>query len=170
MFILSLFSSEPPDQGEEEVATEEPASSSIISRGANIEGILDLTSVNLSIEGTVHGDISTDGRVVVAEGAEVKGTINAETIRVAGYVEGHVLARETLVLCPTAEVHATLEADVLEIQPGADFTGDVPETQQFVPDTSESSPSTLDSTELLSEPVPAENETAGNVSEEIESR
>jgi cytoskeletal protein CcmA (bactofilin family) len=100
---------------------------SIVSEGATIEGILEFSSVDLRIEGTVHGDITTDGRVVVSKGAEVQGTINARTIQIAGGVEGHIQAQEELVLCPPSEVHATLEAEVLEIQPGADFSGEVPD-------------------------------------------
>lgn len=134
MILLGLFSSNSSDS-DASPPPDEADSTSIISEGANIEGILDLTAVNLCIEGTVHGDISTDGRVVVAEGAEVEGTINARTIRLAGYVNGQVQAEERLVLCPTSEVHATLGADVLEIQPGADFRGDVPEDQNVEEET-----------------------------------
>lgn len=138
MLALSLFSSssrdrknKTKDSSKESPARDDEVSTSIISEGANIEGVLDFNSVNLRIEGTVHGDISTDERVVVAEGAEVQGTINARTVRLAGYVDGHVLATEQLVLCPTSEVHATLEADVLEIQPGADFSGEVPDEDEI---------------------------------------
>lgn len=122
MFLLSMFSndSDSADESSTNVTT------SIVSEGATIEGILEFSSVDLRIEGTVYGDITTDGRVVVSKGAEVQGTINARTIQIAGGVEGHIQAQEELVLCPPSEVHATLEAEVLEIQPGADFSGEVP--------------------------------------------
>jgi len=162
MLALSLFSSSSPDRNNKtQESTKDPSprndevSSSIISEGANIEGLLNFNSVNLRIEGTVHGDISTDERVVVAEGAEVQGTINARTVRLAGYVDGHVLATEQLVLCPTSEVHATLEADVLEIQPGADFSGEVPDTTSFVAE--EDSTESLDETDLIAASQPPQN-------------
>lgn len=168
MLALSLFSSDSPSEDADET-TRDTVSSSIISEGASIEGTLDLTSVNLSIEGTVHGDITTDGRVVVAEGAEVEGTIRAQTIRVAGYVEGHLLATEHLVLCPSATVHATLEAEILEVQPGADFTGQVPETKEFVPE-EERSAAALDSEEMLSESDAPRHESGRNGNERVQAQ
>lgn len=159
MLALGLLSSS-QDNHEEPEAPSPPngeARTSIISDGARIEGLLDFTSVDLRIEGTVHGDISTDGRVVVAEGAEVQGTITARTARLAGNVEGRVVTTEELVLCPTSEVHATLEADTLEIQPGADFRGEVPETKQFVPEAEDAPSTEHESEELVSVSKAAQN-------------
>ncbi|MFB6248047.1 MAG: polymer-forming cytoskeletal protein [Salinibacter sp.] len=139
MFALSLFSnSSSTDRDDASPESGSPPSTSIISEGADIEGILEFTDVDLHIEGTVHGDISTDGQVLVAKGAEVQGTIHAHTIHVAGYVEGHIEADDELVLRPTAEVHATLEADVLEVKPGADFSGEVPAEEELPTPTSPS--------------------------------
>lgn len=126
---------------------------SIVSEGATIEGVLEFNSVDLRIEGTVYGDITTDGRVVVSKGAKVEGTINAHTIQIAGGVEGHIQAEEELVLCPPSEVHATLEADVLEIQPGADFSGEVP-TQEALDPEEEPSESDVDIPDFVPEPTP----------------
>lgn len=128
MLALSLFSNDAPSDNNSSPQNED--SISIVSDGAKIEGHLEFSSVNLRIEGTVHGDITTDGRVIVSEGAEVHGTIDAHTIRLAGYVEGHLQAENELVLCTPSEVHATLNADILEIQPGADFSGEVPNGEQ----------------------------------------
>jgi cytoskeletal protein CcmA (bactofilin family) len=159
MFALSLFSSSSDDADDPAESSDTSVSTSIIGEGADIEGILEFTDTDLHIEGTVHGDISTDGRVLVAEGAEVRGTIYGETIQVAGYVEGHVEAEAELVLRPMSEVHATLEADVLEIQPGADFSGEVPDAKE-VPSPESPSMSTADlgSTDVLPNPdsAPAE--------------
>lgn len=163
MLTLSLFSSS--SEQNEETSLENDVSTSLISRGANIEGTFDSKDVNVRVEGSVHGDISTDRRVVVAEGAEVRGTINARTVRLAGYVEGHVVATEELVLCPSAEVEATLEAEVLEIQAGADFSGEIPETKSFIPDSANPS---LDRSDLISAANASENNTVHD-QEEAES-
>lgn len=138
MFALSLFSNDPSSEEEDS----NKVTTSIVSEGAKIEGILEFTAVDLRVEGAVYGDISTDGRVVVSEGAEVQGTINAHTIHLAGRVEGHLQAQEKLILCPPSEVHATLEADILEIQPGADFSGEVPKETSL--DSAEEAPSRSD--------------------------
>lgn len=124
MFIFGLFSSA-SENGSESSATNEPPETTVISKGASIQGVFNLDTVNLRIAGHVRGDVATDGRVVVAEEATVEGTIEAESIRLEGYVEGDVHAEDKIVLCPPSEVRATLDADVLEIQPGADFVGSV---------------------------------------------
>lgn len=127
MTVFNYFSTAEESEQNSPVPPRDSTSTSIVSDGAKIEGTVDLVSVDLRVEGTVHGDISTDGRVVVAEGADVEGTIKAHSIRVGGHVKGDMQAEETLVLAPSADVHATLEAEILEIQPGADFRGEVPD-------------------------------------------
>lgn len=124
MFIFGLFSSA-SENGSESSSTNEPPETTVISKGASIQGVFNLDTVNLRIAGRVKGDVATDGRVVVAEEATVEGTIEAESIRLEGYVEGDIHAQEKIVLCPPSEVRATLDADVLEVQPGADFVGSV---------------------------------------------
>lgn len=151
MLALSLFSTDASDEDTDDPPSTD-RSTSIISEGANIEGIIELSSVDLCIEGTVRGDISTDGRVIVSEGAEIEGTIDARTIRIAGYVEGQIRAEEELILCPPAEVHATLQADVLEIQPGASFTGKVPGKDSSPSETATAVGPQLDSTEIVPGP------------------
>ena len=120
MFVLGLFSSDTED------TSSDPSSDpTIISDGASIEGEFELGSVDLRIEGHIKGDIDTDGRVIVAEGAEFEGTIHAGSVHLGGHIKGDVHAEEKIVLSPSAEVHAILEADVLEIEAGADFSGTV---------------------------------------------
>lgn len=164
MFGLSLFSNDAPADGD--ASSSEKESISIVSDGAKIEGTLEFSSVNLRIEGTVHGDISTDGRVVVSEGAEVRGTINAHTIQLAGYVEGNLKAENELVLCPPSEVHATLNADILEIQPGADFSGDVPNEEESTGDDTDASVPDQNGTDLSSTVNASENGSAEVVNAE----
>ena len=169
MLALSLFSSssDAPDASSESDTPGATASTSIISEGADIEGTLEFTDADLHIEGTVHGDISTDGRVVVAEGAEVQGTIHAHTVQLAGYVEGHVEADGELVLHPTSEVHATLEADVLEVKPGADFSGQVPDDEALPTPTS---PSVSNATLGSTEPAPGAEPSQPPPDETVEAR
>jgi cytoskeletal protein CcmA (bactofilin family) len=166
MLALSLFSSSSSSApADDDVSRQDADSTSIISDGAKIEGLLEFTAADLRIEGTVHGDITTDGRVVVSKGAEVQGTIRARTVRLAGYVEGHVRAEEQLVLLPDSEVHATLEADVLEIQPGADFSGKVPDGTEALPEGSDSSPADPGTPDLIPVPSPSRDGTPSREAE-----
>jgi cytoskeletal protein CcmA (bactofilin family) len=171
MLALSLFSDSSSTDRDAAASPEPgaPSATSIISEGADIEGILEFTDTDLHIEGTVHGDISTNGQVLVSEGAEVQGTIHAQTIQVAGYVEGHVEADEELVLHPTSEVHATLEADVLEVKPGADFSGEVPNNEEMpTPQSPSMSTTSVGASDLTSDA--ASSRSAPDDAETVEAR
>lgn len=101
------------------------ASLSVVSKGMTFRGTAISGTGDLRIEGTVRADISVDGRVYVAPGAEVYGEVRAESILVAGYVEGGLHAAEKLVLTSQAAVSATLEMRTLKIDAGARFEGEV---------------------------------------------
>lgn len=80
---------------------------------------------DLRVEGTVRADIERDGRVVVANGGTVHGSIRAQSIRVAGTVRGKLHADEGLELMDSADVRARLQAASLTIAAGADVRGDI---------------------------------------------
>jgi cytoskeletal protein CcmA (bactofilin family) len=101
---------------------------SIIGAEETIQGDLLSGGGDLRIEGTVHGDIETEGQVYVAEGAEIKGTVRAPCIRIAGAVTGTLHADEELVLTDSSEVEATIYASQLEVEPGAKMKGTVQHT------------------------------------------
>ena len=96
---------------------------SIIGDDTNIQGETITGSGDLRIEGKVHADIIREGRVVVAPDGEVHGTVQAQSIYVAGVARGELCADETLVLGSDSDVHARLQADALTIESGADFRG-----------------------------------------------
>jgi hypothetical protein len=64
----------------------------------------------------------------------VHGTVQAESIHVAGTVRGELHADDTLVLGASSDVEARLQADALTIESGADFKGTVHDDNgPFVP-------------------------------------
>lgn len=98
---------------------------SIIGDDTTIRGDTITGSGDLRIEGTIHADIVREGRVVVAPDGAVHGTVQAESIHVAGTVRGELHADDTLVLGASSDVEARLQADALTIESGADFKGTV---------------------------------------------
>ena len=123
--LIRLFRSSDPDPL--------PALS-IIGDDTTIRGDTITGSGDLRIEGTIHADIVREGRVVVAPDGAVHGTVQAESIHVAGTVRGELHADDTLVLGASSDVEARLQADALTIESGADFKGTVHDDNgPFVP-------------------------------------
>ena len=112
--LLRLFRSPPP-----------PPPVSLIDDATTIVGDTITGAGNLRIEGTVRADIEREGRVVLARGGTVHGTIRAQSIRVAGTVRGALYAEDTLDLTASADVRAHVSADELTLDSGADFKGNV---------------------------------------------
>lgn len=96
------------------------ASPSIISADLRIVG--DLASAgDLQIDGEVEGDIQSR-TLTVGQGAQVKGSISAETVRVCGAVSGQIKAT-TVTLDKTARVTGDIMHTSLAIEPGAFLEG-----------------------------------------------
>jgi hypothetical protein len=74
-----------------------------------------------------------EGRVVVAPDGAVHGTVQAESIHVAGTARGELHAEEALVLDASADVEARLQADALTIESGAAFKGEVHDGEGVLP-------------------------------------
>ena len=85
-----------------------------------IEGDEDVT-----IFGNVSGSITLNANLIVADGGQVHGDVNARQIIVEGYVEGSLTASELLVLADTARVVANIDTVALRMDDGAQLSGDV---------------------------------------------
>lgn len=93
-----------------------------ISAGTVFKGEIESKS-DIRIDGTFDGKIATSGRVVVGEGAFVKGEMLCENADVYGKVEGKVTVREILSLKSACEVKGDLEISKLAVELGASFDG-----------------------------------------------
>lgn len=112
----------------------ERASLSVVSEHMTFRGAAVSGPGDIRIEGDVRADISMEGRVYVAPGAEIHGSIYAQSIFVAGDVRGRLHACEKLVLRAQAEVHGTLVMSTLQVDAGARFHGSVePHGRELVP-------------------------------------
>lgn len=95
---------------------------SIISSDLKIVGDLK-SSGDIQIDGTVEGDI--DSRtLIVGDGATVKGSIVAETVRVSGAIVGQVRAN-AVTLAKTAKVTGDITHETLTMEAGAFLEGGV---------------------------------------------
>ncbi len=93
-----------------------------ISAGTVFKGEIESRS-DIRIDGTFDGKITTSGRVVVGEGAFVKGEILCENADVFGKVEGNLTVRDILSLKSACEVKGDLEIAKIAVELGAAFDG-----------------------------------------------
>ena len=78
-------------------------------------------SADLHVDGKVEGDIAC-ASLVQGESSEIKGSISAESARLAGTVHGSITARE-LVILKSAHIHGDVQYDTLTIEQGAVVDG-----------------------------------------------
>ncbi|MEM6867046.1 MAG: polymer-forming cytoskeletal protein [Cyanobacteria bacterium P01_C01_bin.121] len=101
----------------------QPANVSRIGRGCQTEGSLQADG-RLHIEGTVRGLVSANGDIEVSETGLVEGSeIRGHNIVVQGVVKAHVYAEGRLTLGATARIEGNVTAGVIDVDPGAYYTG-----------------------------------------------
>jgi cytoskeletal protein CcmA (bactofilin family) len=99
---------------------------SLIARGSHIAGDI-CFSGGLRIDGEVTGDIRTNsehvGLLVLADSAQVIGTVLADHIIINGTVKGSVFALHLLELQPKARIEGDVHYAALEMHQGALIIG-----------------------------------------------
>jgi cytoskeletal protein CcmA (bactofilin family) len=85
---------------------------------------------NYLVEGEIAGDGDFEGLLVLAVGAQWMGEVTADIVRVAGRIEGNVVARVKIELAPTAVVTGDLTSPVIAIAEGAVYEGTIRRPRQ----------------------------------------
>ena len=94
----------------------------IISNGVKLEGKI-TSGGSIRVDGTIVGDVVTQGNVTVGEHGDVNGQINAGVIAIGGKVVGSVNAKEKLVLESKANLKGDIFTKILVVEAGAKFDG-----------------------------------------------
>lgn len=110
---------QPPAKGAPAGARKASAPS-LISADLRISGDL-VSSGDIHVEGAVEGDIRS-ATLTIGEGAEVRGAIQCETVRVCGAVVGQIQAHR-VELTRTAKVTGDILHELLSIESGAFIEG-----------------------------------------------
>lgn len=92
--------------------------------GANVKltGVLK-DSNDITVHGTVDGEVISDRDVNITETASIKGPITANVIVVSGKINGAITAHEKLEINPSGKVYGSITAKDLIIHSGATFVG-----------------------------------------------
>ncbi|MEY3229926.1 MAG: hypothetical protein RL689_13 [Planctomycetota bacterium] len=96
----------------------------VLGSGAFFKGELTLKGPT-QIFGTIEGQITSEGQVQIANGADCNARVEAATIIVDGDVDGDLIARERLQLTGKAVVKGDISAAALVVAEGATFVGHV---------------------------------------------
>jgi cytoskeletal protein CcmA (bactofilin family) len=81
------------------------------------------SSENLTIEGTVKGEVACTGTVVVEQDGRVDADIIAEEAFIKGQVDGNIKARKRVEITSTGRVKGDIESSSLSIAEGVVFEG-----------------------------------------------
>jgi len=94
-----------------------PQDNTIIAKGITFTGTLEGEGI-VQIEGCLEGEIKLKGSVTITTTGMVKGPINADSVRVAGEVQGSIVARDNLCLERTGSIHGDVSTCSLVIENG----------------------------------------------------
>ena len=100
------------------------AFSTQIGIGVHFQGVLRGAGSYL-IQGEVTGDGEIEGTVVHAVGANWKGGLTADYVRIEGRFEGDIVARSKIELISTAVVTGNLSAPLIAIEEGSTYQGSI---------------------------------------------
>ena len=100
------------------------AGESLLDADSVFDGVL-RSSRDLRVDGEHHGEIHCAGRLTIAETARVFGDVHAETVALAGALDGDVDCTDRFELLPTARASARVLAGSVVIHPGALYEGEL---------------------------------------------
>jgi cytoskeletal protein CcmA (bactofilin family) len=94
----------------------------LISSGTEITGDIK-SNGDIRIDGTLTGNLSTKGKVVIGPTGKIKGEVFCKNSEVSGLVEGKISVGQLLNLKASSKILGDIVTSKLAIEPGAVFTG-----------------------------------------------
>ncbi len=94
----------------------------ILSSGTRITGDINAEE-DIRIDGTVEGNITCKGKIVVGASSSVIGNIESCNIELLGQVKGNITCRERIILRASSILYGDIKTSIIEIEPGAQFEG-----------------------------------------------
>ena len=91
---------------------------SLVAKDAVWEGKLVCTG-NVRIEGTLRGEVESDGTLFVAADAQVDGTVRARNVTLAGEIKGDLHCAERLEILPGGAARGEVDTGTLVVHEGA---------------------------------------------------
>lgn len=99
-----------------------PDEVAFVGKDVEFKGIITYSGT-VRIDGSLDGEIHTDGGLLVGPEAVIKAKVSAGTVVCRGTITGDVLAKNQIVLCAPAVVQGSLTTPVLSMEEGVVFNG-----------------------------------------------
>lgn len=97
-------------------------SATLISAGTVVKGDVKSES-DLRIDGTIHGNVTSQAKVVIGPSGVVEGNIEGVLADISGKLVGNIVAKEMVQLRTKCSVQGNITAANLQIDAGALFNG-----------------------------------------------
>jgi cytoskeletal protein CcmA (bactofilin family) len=96
--------------------------SAFVGRGVEFKGIISYSGT-VRIDGSLEGEIRTDGTLLIGEDAVIQAKVSAGRIVCKGKITGDVVAREHMKLRAPAVITGSVKTPVLSMEDGVLFNG-----------------------------------------------
>ena len=100
----------------------ESSAISLIAVGTEIKGDFSCKG-DVRIDGKIKGHVTTQGKLVIGQSAEIIGNVSANNAEILGVVQGHVTVSELLSLVGVASVSGDIRTKKLVVESGVLFQG-----------------------------------------------
>ncbi|HWN95736.1 MAG TPA: polymer-forming cytoskeletal protein [Methylomirabilota bacterium] len=97
-------------------------SKNVLTSDVEIHGTLKFAG-ELTFEGKLEGEISSDGTLTLGDSTIITGNINATSVVVRGKINGNITAKEKIEIKAKAEVFGDIKSAKLVIEEGVTFVG-----------------------------------------------
>jgi cytoskeletal protein CcmA (bactofilin family) len=101
---------------------EAPGTINKLMKDVQIEGTLRFEQ-NLEFDGSIKGEIVSDGTLVVGKNGKIEGEIKTQSVIVLGSVKGNINVKERCVLKECSSVEGDVVSSLISIEEGAEFSG-----------------------------------------------
>jgi len=99
-----------------------PNAKNVLSSDVELKGNLKFSG-ELTLEGKLEGEVSSDGVLNLGESGVINGNLNVSSIVVRGKINGNVFAKDKIEIKSKAEVFGDIRAAKLVIEEGVTFVG-----------------------------------------------
>lgn len=105
-----------------EIAPAPSGMHNVLSSGTVLTGNL-VTQDDIRIDGVIEGNIISQGKIIIGNNGHVSGDVECMHLDLLGKVTGNISCQDTIILRSTANLIGDMTTQVVEIEPGARFSG-----------------------------------------------
>ena len=105
-----------------EIAPAPSGMHNVLSSGTVLTGNL-VTQEDIRIDGVIEGNIISKGKIIIGNQGHVSGDVECQNLDILGKITGNILCQDTITLRSTSNVTGDITIQILELEPGARFTG-----------------------------------------------